>query len=270
MFAVLTSACKGLRPRRAGPARWLAACEPVDLGALGSGAGSGGPQIEPGAPVQVALLVPRSDSGAASVAAALENAARLAVAELPGARIDLRVYDTAGQPATAAAQAQRAVDEGARIILGPLFGEAANAAGLAVADEGVNVVSFSNNPSIAGGNVFVLGPTFANTADRLMSYARRQGKQNVVVVYSDDVPGQFGRSAVEQAASTNGMRVVAAQGYPLSVEGVAASAQAAGARRRPVRTRSSSRPMRPTRRCRCCSRPCPRTVPTPPASSMSA
>lgn len=223
MFAFLSPLRKALRPAVLGlAALGLSACD-VNL-APNRG---GGPAIDPSQPIPVALLVPKSDAGAAPVAAALENAARLAIAE-QGAQIDLRVYDTAGRPELGSAQAQKAVDDGARIILGPLFGEVANAAGLAVADEGVNVLGFSNNASIAGGNVFILGPTFANTAQRLMAHAKRQGKSRILIVHSNDVPGQFGKSAIEQAARTHGVQVVGAQPYALSVEGVSAAAQAAG------------------------------------------
>ncbi|WGW05370.1 penicillin-binding protein activator [Tropicibacter oceani] len=230
MFAVLSPMRKALRPAAAILAAvWLSACDATMIPSAGGGASTGGPKIDPNKPIQVALLVPKSDPGAGPVAQALENATRLAISELKGAKVDLRVYDTAGNSSTAAAQAQRAVDEGAKIILGPLFGEAANAAGLAVADEGVNVLSFSNNPSIAGGNVFVLGPTFANTAQRLMKYAKGQGKDSVVIVHSDDVPGQFGKVAIQQAATSAGVQVLSSEAYTLSVEGVTAAAQSAGA-----------------------------------------
>ncbi|MFW2541295.1 penicillin-binding protein activator [Primorskyibacter sp. 2E107] len=228
MFAFLTTVRKAVRPAAfAFAAFGLVACDASMMSSVGGG-NSGGPKIDPNKPIQVALLVPKSDPGAGPVAQALENATRLAISELNGVTIDLKVYDTAGNTGTAAAQAQRAVDEGARVILGPLFGEAANAAGLAVTDEGVNVLSFSNNPSIAGGNVFVLGTSFANTAQRLMQYGKRQGKKSVVIVHSNDVPGQFGKAAIEQAATSAGIRVVSAEGYTLSVEGVSATAQAAG------------------------------------------
>ncbi|CAN0605791.1 unnamed protein product, partial [Ectocarpus sp. 12 AP-2014] len=141
----------------------LAACDPA---ALGSIANTGGPKINANAPVPVALLVPRGGSASDDLLAQnLENAARLAIRDLDGVQVDLRVYGTAGNAATAASMASQAVSEGAKIILGPVYGEAANSAGVAVAGDGVNVLSFSNNPTIAGGNVFVLGPTFANTAN---------------------------------------------------------------------------------------------------------
>ena len=135
-------------------ALWLAACGPV-----GIGANRGGPSIDLNAPVPVALLVP-SGTGQTSddvLAVNLENAARMAIGDLDGVSIDLRVYSSGATAAQAAAAASKAVDEGAKIILGPVFAEAANAAGQAVAGRGVNVLSFSNNPAIAGGNVFVLG-----------------------------------------------------------------------------------------------------------------
>ncbi|MBP0482227.1 penicillin-binding protein activator [Sagittula salina] len=206
----------------------LAACDPVATSGTGS-AGTGGPAIRGGAPVPVALLVPKSDSGAGPVAASLENAARLAIRELDGVEIDLRVYDTAGQAGQASVVAQKAVDDGAKIILGPLFSEAANAAGAAVADEGVNVLSFSNTTAIAGGNVFILGPTYATTANRLMGYARKTGKTRAVIIYSNDVPGQFGRAAIEQAATVNGVQIMSSEPYELSIEGVSATAQRAAA-----------------------------------------
>ena len=168
----------------------------------------------------VALLIPRTDPEAGGIAASLENAARLAIADLGDVKIDLRVYDTAGSDAQAAALAQRAVDEGAKIILGPLRASAAVEASKAVADEGVNVVSFSNNVSVAGGNLFILGATFDNTADRLMSYARRQGKGSVLIVHPQTVEGAVGKAAIQAAAGRNGVQVAGSEAFELSQNGV--------------------------------------------------
>ena len=96
--------------------------------------------------------------------------------DLNGVQIDLRVYGTAGNAQTAANQAAVAVNDGAAIIIGPLYAEAANAAGITAAQNGVNVLAFSNNTTIAGGNVFVLGATFDNSANRLVGFAAGQGR----------------------------------------------------------------------------------------------
>lgn len=191
---------------------WLAACAPTGIVSNGNNTGQ---SIDPNAPVQVALLVP-GGSGAGTdslLAANLENAARLAMSDLNGVKIDLRVYNTGADPQQAAAVATRAVDDGAKIILGPLFGEAANAAGLAVAPRNVNVLAFSNNPTIAGGNVFVLGATFGNTANRLVDYSKRQGITRFMIVYGDDLQGQLGRDAIANAVHTQGAQIAGAESY---------------------------------------------------------
>ncbi|WP_319546172.1 penicillin-binding protein activator [Ruegeria conchae] len=195
-------------------AAFLAAC---DAGGLG-----GGPSINASDPVPVALLVPSGSpqSGDAALARSLENAARLAIADLPNVKIDLRVYDTAGNAGTASSVAQQAVADGAKIILGPVYAQAANAAGLAVLNNNVNVLSFSNNTSIAGGNVYVLGPTFQNTANRLVNYAGQQGKNNTVIVHSNDSAGQLGRSAIATALSNSRVNNAGTVGYDRSQQGV--------------------------------------------------
>ncbi|MCF6314948.1 MAG: penicillin-binding protein activator [Marinosulfonomonas sp.] len=195
---------------------WLAACQPVTLG------GGSGPNINPSAAVPVALLVPGGSGNASDnlLAKNLENAARLAIADLQGVKIDLRVYNTAGNAAQAASVATKAVDDGAKIIIGPLYAHAANAAGVAVAGRNVNVLAFSNNPEIAGGNVFVLGPTFQNTANRLVSYLKRQGRNNIMVVHARTPAGIAGRDAIFGAIAANGAVQAGVGSYEFSQDGI--------------------------------------------------
>ncbi|GAA3863352.1 penicillin-binding protein activator [Celeribacter arenosi] len=194
----------------------LAACDQIAVPS------AGGPKINTNAPVPVALLVPyeSAQGGDAAVAKSLENAARLAIADLDGVQIDLRVYATGGQAERANAAATRAVNEGAKIILGPLYGGSAKLAGIAAATKGVNVLSFSNNPAIAGGNVFILGPTFDNTASRLVSYAASKGKRNVMIVSGQSAAEAAGAAAIKGAIARSGANLVAEQSVELSQQGV--------------------------------------------------
>ncbi|MDB2578126.1 penicillin-binding protein activator [Tateyamaria sp.] len=197
----------------------LSACDPAAIG------GSTGPRFDTSRPVPVALLVPRGSEQLSDglLAQNLENAARLAMRDLRGVEIDLRVYDTAGNAQTAATQAAQAVNDGAKIILGPLYAEAANAAGVAVASRNVNVLAFSNNTTIAGDNVFVLGPTFDSTAARLVSHAVQEGNDRIVIVHAQDVAGQLGSKAIQRAIARNGATFAGSVGYPLSQQDVVAA-----------------------------------------------
>jgi hypothetical protein len=215
MFAVLKSARKALTRLGLGLAAiGLAACQPVAMG--------GGPMINTTAPVPVALLVPSGSGqqGDQMLAASLENAARLAISDLDGVKIDLRVYSTAGRADQAAASAVKAVDDGAKIILGPVYAQAANAAGLAVKGRDVNVLSFSNNTAIAGGNVFVLGPTFANTANRLVRYAVSHGRGKIMIAHDGTTAGQVAQAAISRAITGAGATLAGSDSYTFSQQGV--------------------------------------------------
>jgi hypothetical protein len=179
-----------------------------------------------GGAVQVALLIP-SGSGQAQdelFGTSLENAARLAMADLSGVAIDLRVYRTGANPSQAATLARQAVDEGAQVILGPFYSEEANSAGVAVASSGVSVLAFSNNSAIAGGNVFVLGQTFDNTARRLAGHAVRSGKSNIYIVHDRNVAGDIGRAAIERGVTAAGGRVAGVSSYEFSQNGIVQAA----------------------------------------------
>ncbi len=183
--------------------------------------GGAAPHIDTSRPVPVALLVPAGGGNAAddAMARSLENAARLAMADLDGVTIDLKVYNTAGDPTRAAEMAKQAVRDGAKIILGPVYSQSAAAAGNAAPS--VNVLAFSNNPAVAGGNVFVLGNTFGNTAKRLVSYAAANGKGNIMIVNGESAAENLGRAAISNAiAATPGASETSSMSFEVSQTGV--------------------------------------------------
>ena len=194
----------------------LAACNATSVGGLS------GQSVNPNKTVQIALLVPNGSGreSDALLARNLENAARLAIADQINAKIDLRVYDTAGTPQQASNAAITAVNDGAKIILGPLYAETAKAAAVAIAGTNTNVLAFSNNASIAGGNLFILGPTFENTANRLVNYGRQIGKINILIAHAEELAGQVGRDAIISAANRNGATITGVESYPFSQDGI--------------------------------------------------
>ncbi|WGH80029.1 penicillin-binding protein activator [Jannaschia ovalis] len=200
----------------------LAACNPSVQG-VGEGSGADGRQ---GSGVtQVALLVPYGSARGsdAGVARSLENAARLAANDLGGGVVELTVYPTQGTAAGASSAAAQAVAEGAQVILGPLYADNAAAAGVAASGSGVPVLSFSNNTSVAGGNVWVLGATFENTAERVLGFAAGQGRNRVLVTHAADATGQIAQAAVARAAGRTGAQITGSVPYELSQAGISAA-----------------------------------------------
>jgi len=186
-----------------GLASAVAACDATNPTVSG-----GGEALSGNGAVNVALLVPYGSPtpGDEGLARSLENAARLAAADLGGS-INLKVYRTAGQAGTAAAVTDQAIAEGAQIIVGPLL-------------------AFSNNTSIAGGNLFVLGNTFDNIATRMMRYASSQGRSRLVIVSPQTPVGQIAKNSITRAASGANVQIVGDGSFEFSQEGIASAAPA--------------------------------------------
>ena len=200
--------------------------------------GLGGPGINPNKPVEVALLVPSgsSDAGVNALANSLIRSAQMAVEENAQTPIDLKIYSTAGNPEQAANAAKQAVKDGAKIIIGPLYSESSNAVSVAVANSGVNVLSFSNNASVAGGRLFVMGNTYRNIADRLVGYASARGLVRIASVAPRNAAGNDAATEVSRAAARYGAQFTGSSSYDFNLNSIVQSApiisqevQAAGA-----------------------------------------
>ena len=190
----------------------LAACEPVNFA---------GPTtaVDPNQPVVVALMVPLASGNDVTeqLAQNMVNAAQMAVRDLNGANIDLRVYETGGNAELAVAAANRAVADGAQIMVGPLYSASTAAVAPIAAQAGINVLSFSNTTSVAGGNVYIMGTTFDTVANRLVSHAIGTGKGNIAIVYQEGVSGESGKASIERAIASNGGNLTTAVSYPLAL-----------------------------------------------------
>ncbi len=135
------------------------------------------PGVEP--VIRVGLLLPLSGPHA-ELGQSLLNAAELALFDIAGEGFALLPVDTQGTTEGAAAAARRALDDGARLILGPVFASSVAAVAPIAQASGVEVVSFSNDRAVAGNGVYVMGFAPETQIRRVMTYARDRGLQRLV------------------------------------------------------------------------------------------
>jgi ABC-type branched-subunit amino acid transport system substrate-binding protein len=135
---------------------------------------------------RVAVLVPLSGPNGA-LGQSLLNAANLALLDTGGQRIRITGYDTARG---AAAAANEALEDGNALILGPLLAEDVRAVAPIARSAGVPVLSFSNDITIAGEGVFVLGVTPRQSIDRVVAFAASRGMRRFGALVPTGTYGQ--------------------------------------------------------------------------------
>jgi ABC-type branched-subunit amino acid transport system substrate-binding protein len=224
MFRVLQALRS--RPARAS-SPWLAALASIVLLAGCSGNFSlGDLGSSPGGPAQPAsnigegkvkagLILPLSASGNAAVAAqSMRNAAEMALAEFNNPDIQLLVKDDGGSAPGAQQAAQQALDEGAEIILGPLFALTVGPVGQAARARGVPVIAFSTDANVAARGVYLLSFLPESDVDRIIGYAAGQGRRSFAALVPDNAYGSVVEAAFKQVVARRGGRVVALERYP--------------------------------------------------------
>ena len=164
--------------------------------------------------VKVGLLLPLSASGNAGVAAqSMKNAAEMALAEFQNPNIQLLIKDDGGNPQGAQQGTQQALDEGAEIILGPLFAGSVPAAAQLTRARGVPVIAFSTDSSVAGRGVYLLSFLPESDVNRIVEYSASIGKRSFAALLPENAYGNVVEAAFKQAVGRRGGRIAAFEKY---------------------------------------------------------
>jgi branched-chain amino acid transport system substrate-binding protein len=140
--------------------------------------------------VKVALILPLSGSGNAAVAAqSMKNASEMALAEFNNPDVQLLVKDDAGTAPGAQQAAQQALDEGAEIILGPLFALSVGPVAQLARARNVPVIAFSTDANVAARGVYLLSFLPETDVERIIGYAAAQGKKSFAALVPDNAYG---------------------------------------------------------------------------------
>src|ERR1700733_10639248 len=164
--------------------------------------------------VKVALILPLSAGGNAGVAAAsMKTASEMALAEFLNPTLQLLIKDDGGSPQGAQQAAQQALDEGAEIILGPLFASSVPAVAQVARGRGVSVIAFSTDSSVATRGVYLLSFLPESDVNRVIEYAATSGKRSFAAMLPENAYGNVVEAAFKQAAVKRGGRVVIFEKY---------------------------------------------------------
>ncbi len=161
---------------------------------------------QPTGTVKVAILLPLSGSNAA-VGQSMLQAAQLAIFDLGYDNFELMPHDTATGAGPAATTAIR---DGAGLILGPLFADDVRAVKAATSGSGVNVIAFSTDWTLAGGNTYMMGFLPFGQVERIAQYAASKGLKRAAVAAPADTYGSTTSSLFESEAQKNGMVITRA------------------------------------------------------------
>lgn len=177
--------------------------------------------------VRVGLLLPFSLRP--QDAAALYNAAELALFDHGNANTLLIPRDAGADEASANAAARALVADGADIIIGPVLRDGVAGAARAARSENIPVIGFSSDRTIGGDGVYLLSFQLEDEIARLMGFAAERGIRSIALLAPANEYGRRVESALRAEARTAGVALAHSQLYNRTDADAAAAGEALAA-----------------------------------------
>ncbi len=174
-----------------------------------------------GSAVKVALLLPLTARGqAGEIAKGLKEAGELALFDTNNPGIVLIPKDTRGTPGGAQAAAKAAVEEGAELILGPLFAGSVKAVTPVAQAANVPVLAFSTDKTVAGNGVYLLSFLPSQEVTRVVQYAATRGAKNFGALLPGSPYGTLIEQSMVSSVPRRGGKIVSVAKYGRSASGL--------------------------------------------------
>ncbi len=178
-------------------------------------------------PVRVGLLLPlgHSSQGTQRLARAMQQAAELALFQQQNEKILLLPKDTRGTADGAAQAAREAIEEGAEIILGPLFSASVSSAAELARYRDIPVVAFSTDRAAAGEGVYLMSLMPEAELEAITQHAVADGKSQFALLIPEGAYGRRIFNTFNTTASRHGAIAVQTEFYERKTDAAIAPAQ---------------------------------------------
>ena len=167
--------------------------------------------------VRVGLLLPLSGANK-KLGEAMLQAAKLALFAFADERLELLVHDTKGTEKAAVAAAQKAIIDGAQIILGPMFSSSVKAIAPITLEAGIPVIAFSSDSTIAGDGIFIMGFTPGHQVRQIIRFAALKGAKSFAVIAPKNTYGETVVKEMERSTEVFGGAISRIEFYDIETK----------------------------------------------------
>ncbi|PCI57174.1 MAG: penicillin-binding protein activator [Alphaproteobacteria bacterium] len=170
-------------------------------------------------PVKVAILLPLSGQHS-KLGQAMLNAAQIALFDVGYDNFELLPKDTKGTPEGARNAARSALQDGAKLVLGPVFSTSVKAARQVTQSANINMIAFSTDWQLANSHTFLIGFLPFDQVERVVRYASNAGYNRIGVLsprdsYGNGVVAAYQSVARRAGIETSRIERFAPQGHDL-------------------------------------------------------
>ncbi|MDA9708778.1 penicillin-binding protein activator [Alphaproteobacteria bacterium] len=174
--------------------------------------------------VDVGVMLPLSGEHS-EIGNLILNAIEMAVFQTEENKLQLHIKDTEAKPDKAKKVLSELIDEGVKIIIGPLFSKSLAAIQSEAASNYINILALTNNINLRNKGIWIFGVDPQAQTEKVLRYALEKGSKNIAALLPQNAYGLLLFDTITSFAQTNLMKIEKIEFYNFSVESQRKTAQ---------------------------------------------
>jgi outer membrane PBP1 activator LpoA protein len=153
------------------------------------------------------------------------NSIEMAIFQTEENKLELHIKDTEAKPDKAKKVLSELIDEGVKVVIGPLFSKSLAAIQSKVASNNINVFALTNNINLRNKGIWIFGVDPQAQTEKVLSYASEKGYKSIVALLPQNAYGLLLFDTITSFAQANFINIKKIEFYNFSVESQRKTAQ---------------------------------------------
>ena len=174
--------------------------------------------------IKVGVMLPLSGEHS-EIGNLILNAIEMAVFQTEENKLELHIKDTEAKSDKAKKVLSELIDEGVKVVIGPLFSKSLAAIQSEVTSNNINIFALTNNINLRNKGIWIFGVDPQAQTEKVLRYALEKGSKNIAALLPQNAYGLLLFDTITSFTQANLMKIEKIEFYNFSVESQRKTAQ---------------------------------------------
>ena len=174
--------------------------------------------------IKVGVMLPLSGEHS-EIGNLILNAIEMAVFQTEVNKLELHIKDTEAKSDKAKKVLSELIDEGVKVVIGPLFSKSLAAIQSEVTSKNINIFALTNNINLRNKGIWIFGVDPQAQTEKVLRYALEKGSKNIAALLPQNAYGLLLFDTITSFTQANLMKIEKIEFYNFSLESQRKTAQ---------------------------------------------
>ena len=174
--------------------------------------------------IKIGVMLPLSGERS-EIGHLILNAIEMAIFQTEENKLEFHIKDTEANPDKSREVLSELIDEGVKVVIGPLFSKSLAAIQSKVANNNINIFALTNNINLRNKGIWIFGVDPQAQTEKVLQYALEKGSKNIGALLPQNAYGLLLFDTITSFAQENLMKIDKIEFYDFSVESQRKAAQ---------------------------------------------